>query len=657
VNLLDFLRKVVSRWRIVVACVLVGALAALATLPKPKHYHHPPVPYRVNAKLGVSLKSTPGTTGKNHTTSTRQGGAEVSHLVALGLNPKVAEVAAASLGGHKDPKKLAKSVGYASDFVRNDVVVKAKDLKAAQATDIAKAFANALISVAVDDQVAQHQKTEQFIQNELNDLADKIKGITSQPPAAPAPAAAGPTTPTTAAPAPKADKGGNKAATGAAAPGDLRNSAASGADVITQAQVNAELNKYTSLYGQLQDLQATDPSKPPMQLLSVSKPVPDLSGLKRPPKNMSHKKWAAGGLAAGLLLGLLVALILAALDRSLGNPAAFEAAFGLPVLADIPRLTTRATRAGLIVAGDRPLSRGAEEYRRLRSALERMPGHIVPVPGGQPAPLGQARDPLSGSRRADGTIQAVALVGAGPRLGTTTSVANLAAALAEARVRPLAVDVNLRRPRLHRLLRTDVSPGVTEEVEGGPRADRDCRLPGVRLLPAGSPVSNPAAYVCRAAGLVAAWRSRADVVVLDVADVASTNDLADVADEVDALVVVCGKRVTTRKDAKRTTNVLGVLAVPVLGLVLVDVKTSWQDRRQPRPARTATPTRPIDSGTGVEVPAAAEVTNPYGMTPDLMAGHSNGASETPELVTSAVRTTEGDGPAEGKRRRARWRRG
>jgi Mrp family chromosome partitioning ATPase len=271
--------------------------------------------------------------------------------------------------------------------------------------------------------------------------------------------------------------------------------------------------------------------------------------------------------------------------------------------------------------------------------------------------LGQARDPLSGSRRTDGTIQAVALVGAGPRLGTTTSVANLAAALAEARVRPLAVDLNLRRPWLHRLLRTDVSPGVTEEVDGWPLADRDCRLPGVRLLPAGSPVSNPAAYVRRAAGLVAAWRSRADVVVLDVADVASTNDLADVADEVDAVVLVCGRRVTTRKDAKRTTNVLGVLGVPVLGLVLVDVKRSWQDRLQRRRTRIASPTRPLESGTGVEVPGAAEATNPYGMAPDVRAAEGNGATEVPELVRSGVASAEVTDPAESKPRRGRRRRG
>jgi Mrp family chromosome partitioning ATPase/capsular polysaccharide biosynthesis protein len=668
VSILDFLRKVVSRWRIVAACTVVGALVALATLPTPKHHHRAPVPFVVSTRLGVSLKAKTGITGKNHTTTTMEGGGEVSHLAALGLNPKVAETAAAALGGNADAKKLAKQVGFSPDFNRNDVVVKGKDVKPGRATDISKAFANALISVAVNEQVAQQQHNEQFLQSQLDNIAQKIKAGKS---ATPAPAGAATATTAPAATPTTVATGGSKAAAAktpttapaaaapkAATPGDVKRSAGSSTDPIAQAQLNAQLSKYTTLYGQLEDLQSTDATKPPMQILTVGKPTPDHAGIKSPPKNISHKLWAAGGLAAGLLLGLIAALVLAALDRSLGNPAAFEEAFGLPVLADIPRLSTRARRAGLIVAADRPLSSAAEEYRRLRSALERMPAHVMPMPGGQPSALGEARDPLTGSRRADGAVQAVALVGATPRLGTTMSVANLAGALAEARIRPLAVDLNLRRPRLHRLLRTDVSPGVIEEVDGWPRADRECRLAGVRLLPAGAAVPNPAAYVGRAAGLVATWRSRADVVVLDVADLASTNDLANVADEADALVVVCGKHVTTRKQAKRTTNVLGVLGAPVLGLLLVDVKRSWQDRFRRRPPRAATPgASAVHTGAGSEPVEAVETTSPYGMAPAGAPEDGNGATEAPELVTTPVASSEASHPPEGKRRRAPWRRG
>jgi Mrp family chromosome partitioning ATPase/capsular polysaccharide biosynthesis protein len=669
VSILDFLRKVMSRWRVVAACALVGVLAALLTLPTPKHQPHVPVPYVVSTRLGVSLKASPGSTSKGQTATTVEGGGEVSHLAALGLNPQVAQAAAAALGGKENPKKLAESVSYGTDFTRNNVVVKAKDLQPERATAVSKAFANALISVAVDEQVAQQQKNEQFLQNQLNNIAQKIKGGNST---------ASTTSPTTVARAGKAPK--------AATPGEVNRSAGLSTDAIAQAQLSAELSKYTTLYGQLQDLESTDATKPPMQILTVGKPTLDKALIKAAPKNISHKLWAAGGLAAGLLVGLIAALILSALDRSLGNPTAFEDAFGLPVLADIPTLSNGARRSGVIVTADRPLSAGAEEYRRLRTALERMPAHIMPMPGGQPAPLGEARDPRSGSRRADGTIQAVALVGAGPRLGTTTSVANLGSALAEARVRPLLVDLNLRRPRLHQLLRTDASPGATEEVDGSPPADRDCRLAGVRLLPAGSPVSNPAAYIGRAAGLVAAWRTRADVVVLDVANLASANDLADLADEVDALVVVCGKRMTTRKDAKATTNMLGVLGAPVLGLLLVDVRPSWQDRLQRRlPPRVATPKGPVENVAGLEPAPAVAATAPNGSAPASADG-GNEAMEASELVTSPVTTahapaederppsritqratplptetpslpTEASDPPETSRRRARWRRG
>lgn len=75
------------------------------------------------------------------------------------------------------------------------------------------------------------------------------------------------------------------------------------------------------------------------------------------------------GSLAGLVLGMVGVVMFDRLDPRLHTKEQAEAAFGLPVLTEIPPLSRAQQRNHLLLAWDAPRSRTAEAYRQVRSAL------------------------------------------------------------------------------------------------------------------------------------------------------------------------------------------------------------------------------------------------------------------------------------------------
>ena len=75
------------------------------------------------------------------------------------------------------------------------------------------------------------------------------------------------------------------------------------------------------------------------------------------------------GAFLGLLVGIGLAFVVERLDRRIRTRAEAEAAFTLPVLAEVPQVKKAQQRDCEIVAALAPLSRFAEAYRAIRSSL------------------------------------------------------------------------------------------------------------------------------------------------------------------------------------------------------------------------------------------------------------------------------------------------
>jgi succinoglycan biosynthesis transport protein ExoP len=144
------------------------------------------------------------------------------------------------------------------------------------------------------------------------------------------------------------------------------------------------------------------------------------------------------GALLGGFLGLGLAFLAEALDRRVRSEKEIEEALGLPVLGRLPRPGRRLRNANNLVMVSEPTGVHAETFRRLRTSLEFV-NH-------------------------DRSARTILFTSAGPREGKSTTVANLAVALARAGRRVALVDLDLRRPFLHSFFHIRGDQGITDVV-------------------------------------------------------------------------------------------------------------------------------------------------------------------------------------------------
>jgi capsular exopolysaccharide synthesis family protein len=226
----------------------------------------------------------------------------------------------------------------------------------------------------------------------------------------------------------------------------------------------------------------------------------------------------------------------------------------------------------------------AEAYRSLRSALFLLPSRPVTS---DPALASDAYD-AAPARVPNAVHDPKVLLVASPRAGDgkTTSLVNLASALAEAGRSVVVLDCDFRHPEAHEYL--DVMPGkglsdllATERDAPLTAVLQPTVVPGVQLAIAGSSTKHPGALMGLMERYVDQARELADVVLVDSPPVLLANDAVDLMPLVDSVVVVVRDGRTSRVQAQRLASLLARLRTPCLGAVLVgsrDAGASYFDR-------------------------------------------------------------------------------
>jgi Mrp family chromosome partitioning ATPase len=267
-----------------------------------------------------------------------------------------------------------------------------------------------------------------------------------------------------------------------------------------------------------------------------------------------------------------LALLLDRLDHTIRTRNDAEAAFGMPVLAEVPKFTRAQQKDRDIVTVSAPLSRASEAYRAIRTSLLFQQASMAP-------PEEIANGPANGNGNAGGTNDTahalmdsvfepeqqgrlvIMVTSASPREGKTNTSANLAAVFAEAGASVLIVNCDFRRPTIHRLM----------HVEDRPRTVQTTSTPGVKIvtnvLP--DPNANPSQVLAAQRQVIAAARNRFDVIILDTAPILTANDAIEVVGSADLVLLIARAEVTTTDRAERTMEVLTRLEAPIGGIVLV----------------------------------------------------------------------------------------
>lgn len=281
----------------------------------------------------------------------------------------------------------------------------------------------------------------------------------------------------------------------------------------------------------------------------------------------------------GILIGLAAAIVLERLDVRIKTKEEAEAAFRLPVIAEIPSLPMARRRQHEVMSHVEPTSAIAEAYRSLRTTLLILrPTAIVPAIPGRENARRRATDRIE-----DATVsvearepQVFLVTSTRPAEGKTTTVVNLAAAFAEAGRSVLVVGADIRRPEAHVYLQAPRAPGLSELLLGSHRELGEMvvptAIPGVRMLPSGAHVANPGELLLQAADLIAEARRLADIVLVDTTPMLTVNDAIQLMPATDAVIITCRAGRGTTEAAKRAQEMLARLRVPVSGVVLVGAR-------------------------------------------------------------------------------------
>jgi Mrp family chromosome partitioning ATPase/capsular polysaccharide biosynthesis protein len=275
------------------------------------------------------------------------------------------------------------------------------------------------------------------------------------------------------------------------------------------------------------------------------------------------------GALLGLLAGIGFALLAERLNRKIRTHQDAEAAFGLPVLAEVPRLARTQQSSHEIVAAAAPLSRVAEAYRAVRSSLlfarATMAGPDVAPKGVRQGEL----EPGMSFEPEHGEPFVVMVTSPAPGEGKTTTTANLAAVFAEAGSSVLVVNCDFRRPAIHQFF------GITDE----PRRVHETSVPGVKLVTnvLSDPTANPSQVVAAQRQVVNAARGRFDVILLDTAPLLTANDAAELVGSADLVLLVARSEMTSVDSATRAIDLLNRLEAPLGGVVVCGVKSVSND--------------------------------------------------------------------------------
>jgi succinoglycan biosynthesis transport protein ExoP len=272
------------------------------------------------------------------------------------------------------------------------------------------------------------------------------------------------------------------------------------------------------------------------------------------------------GFVVGLGLGIGLAFLRHALDTRVRSSEEVAERLHVPLLARLPEPPRRLrAKDGLVMLAE-PQSGNAEPFRILRTNLE-----FVSLERG---------------------ARTIMVTGAIEEEGKSTTVANLAVSLARAGRRVILVDLDLRRPVLHRFFGFDTDMGITDVVLGHQTLDQTLMpVPiteaganrvtanyngqqpvsgSLAVLQAGSTPPDPGEFIATRAltELLETLARRADIVLIDAPPLLHVGDAISLSSKVGGMIIVVNVDRIRRPVLAELERVLSACPAEALGFVL-----------------------------------------------------------------------------------------
>ncbi|MDX2336164.1 MULTISPECIES: GumC family protein [Brevundimonas] len=268
------------------------------------------------------------------------------------------------------------------------------------------------------------------------------------------------------------------------------------------------------------------------------------------------------GFILALGCGLAAVVIVELMDDGLITSEDVQRRLGLPMLGAVPLLMSTADRKDRRMAPteyllNRPLSAFAESFRTLRTSI-------------MYAKLGAA-------------AKVVVVTSALPGEGKTTTAVCLAISAAQAGLKVVIVDCDIRRRNVSRLLGVDADFGLLDVLDGSkPLAEVLLKgeASGAWVLPVAKRDFTPREVFNTAemTALLSRLREDFDMVILDTAPVLAVAETRVLASQADAVMFLARWRKTPSKAAEAALRSLEQSEATVAGAVLTQVDVQEQAR-------------------------------------------------------------------------------
>lgn len=248
----------------------------------------------------------------------------------------------------------------------------------------------------------------------------------------------------------------------------------------------------------------------------------------------------------GGMLAVGVAFLIEYLDDTLKSAEDIRQALGLTTLGAISRIRLASEEQPLVAT--QPRSPISEAYRVLRTNIQ--------------------------FTTLDRPVKTLLVTSASPGEGKSTTVANLAVVMAQAGMKVVALDSDLRRPILHHLFNVSNREGLTNALLQERPALDGCLLEtdvaNLQVMPTGPLPPNPSELLGsqRMKNLLEELRDQADMVLLDSPPTLAVADAAVLANEVDGVVLVVDAGKTRRGAGQRAVDQLAQVGANLLGATL-----------------------------------------------------------------------------------------
>ncbi len=293
---------------------------------------------------------------------------------------------------------------------------------------------------------------------------------------------------------------------------------------------------YSSLlqeYQQLRDATAQGASK-----MSVVQPA----SAPEAPSNTNKKIIVPLGLILGVIAGVALAFLLENFDTTMHSSDEIAKRVELPVLGRIPSGTRG--RVSVFFPEKSPQE---EAFRRLRTTIF-------------------ALDP-------NAELRSLMVTSAQPSEGKSTTVANLALAIAQAGRRVIVVDGDLRKPTMHRVFRVANNVGLSNVLTRDVALDEAIQysmIPGVQVLAAGPASPNPAELLGlpEMSEAIEELSKQFDFVLIDAPSLQTVADASVLSLIVDRVVVVVARGLVRQETVDSALDELASVHCKPMGVVV-----------------------------------------------------------------------------------------